>query len=422
MFRHDKCIQMALVCLAALWFGCSASDNSGLDQAAADGQPDAQSPAVRSADMGLAPDMAPIDMAFVPPTELPVVDEEMESFLNDNTQLEGAAVIIVHRDYGVIHRRAYGAFDEDRIYFVASSSKMVAAGIINRLHDDGVLDMNAPVADIVDWGQAHPAITPVQLISNSSGLPGLLSETAWRGHRCQYLFDSELKECAQTIFEAEIAPADQLAEPDTVFDYGGGQWQVAGGVAEIASGKTWAQLFDEIYVQPCGLTSSGFSHQFQFAPEEAPYDFAYPHQFEANLDNLQPTQNPFIEGGLYTTLDDYAALLLMHLRGGLCGLERVHPRETIARMHADRILNTYLGSTGFFGFNGYGMGWWIERIEGGVIVDPGAYGSWPYIDPARNIAVLTVVEADILPEGISLFTRIQPAIEAAIDGIEFPTD
>ena len=143
-------------------------------------------PDSHTVDVGIDPDMSRPDPAFTPPTELPAVDELIKGFLDDNTALEGVAVIVVHRDYGVVHRRAYGAFDEDRVYFVASSSKMVAAGMINRLHDDGVFDMYAPIANIVDWGETHPLITPVQLISNSSGLPGLLSETAYRGHVCQF--------------------------------------------------------------------------------------------------------------------------------------------------------------------------------------------------------------------------------------------
>ena len=149
MFGAIASAKTMVVYILVLVIGCGSSSEtesprnspeSNTTMTAVDGG----SPDSDVSDVGLSVDMAAADTGFVPPTELPMVDEEMESFLNDNTQLDGAAVIIVHRDYGVIHRRAYGAFDEDRIYFVASSSKMVAAGIINRLHDDGVFDMNAP--------------------------------------------------------------------------------------------------------------------------------------------------------------------------------------------------------------------------------------------------------------------------------------
>ena len=341
------------------------------------------------------------------------VDAAVEDFLNANTALEGAAVIIVHGERGVLHRRAYGAFDEERVYFVASSSKMVAAGIINHLHDQGVMDMYAPIVESVDWGRAHPEIQPVHLISNSSGLPGLDSMTAGRGHICQFFSRGSLQECARTIFEAAPDGGDTIVPPDTEFRYGGGQWQVAGGIAERVSGRSWNQLFEEVYATPCGLTSSGFSHQGQFAQE----GFSYPTGFGADINNLAPTENPWIEGGLYTTIDDYGKLLMMHLRGGRCGETTVHPAETIRRMHADRILEEYMGDTGNAILGGYGMGWWVDRSREGVVHDPGAYGSWAYIDHTRNLAVFTVLEATILPEGFGLHNQLRPVIERGVDDL-----
>lgn len=319
-------------------------------------------------------------------------------------------MIVVHRDQGVIHRRAYGAFDEERVYFVASSSKMVAAGIINRLHDDGVMDMYAPIADIVDWGQARPEIKPVHLISNSSGLPGLESTASGSEYLCQFLPTGELQECAQTIFESEPL-ADDVIPPDTEFRYGGGQWQVAGGIAEAASDQSWNELFNEIYAVPCGLESSGFSHQNQFDQEF----LGYPLDFGSNIDNLMPTDNSWIEASMYTTIDDYGKLLMMHLKGGECGMTQVHSAETIERMHADRILETYMGGTGIPILGGYGMGWWVDRNSEGIIHDPGAYGSWAYIDKNRQIAFFTALEASMTPEGFGLFNQIRPVIERAVD-------
>ena len=122
-----------------------------------------------------------------------------------------------------------------------------------------------------------------------------------------------------------------------------------------------------------------------------------------------------MEAGMYTTIDDYGKLLMMHLRGGRCGDTQVHPPETIERMHADRILEAYQGNTDNPFLRGYGMGWWVDRNGEGTIHDPGAYGSWAYIDQSRDLAVFTVLEASILPEGYSLFNRLQSGIERVID-------
>ena len=100
-------------------------------------------------------------------------------------------------------------------------------------------------------GAGNPAITPAQLLSNSSGLVGLLPEPAYAPYGCQFFVMGSLRDCARSIFNSSLDDVDVVA-PDTEFRYGGAQWQVAGAVAEAAAGKPWSQLIEEIYVRPCG--------------------------------------------------------------------------------------------------------------------------------------------------------------------------
>ena len=53
---------------------------------------------------------------------------------------------------------------------------MITAGVLLHLADDGLLDIDAPVAEAVEWGAGNPDVTVAQLLSNSSGLVGLLIE------------------------------------------------------------------------------------------------------------------------------------------------------------------------------------------------------------------------------------------------------
>src|SRR5262245_51911648 len=62
----------------------------------------------------------------------------VESFLAEEG-LEGAGVVLVDREQGVIYERSFGAFSDDRIYLLASSSKMLVAGVLMRLADEGLL-------------------------------------------------------------------------------------------------------------------------------------------------------------------------------------------------------------------------------------------------------------------------------------------
>ncbi len=324
----------------------------------------------------------------------------------DERGLHGAGLVIVHRDDGVIYEDYWGEFDKARISLVASSSKMITAGVLLRLQDDGLLDVDAPVADVVDWGEGNPEITPAQLISNSSGLVGLLPNPGYRPYVCQFIATGSLHDCAASIFTTTADDAD-IAPPDSEFRYGGAQWQVAGAVAEAASGKSWAQLVDEIYVKPCGLETLGYNNHFS---QIGTRGFDYPLPFNSDPSTLKPTDNPNLEGGAYLTTGDYAKLLLMHLRGGMCGDNQVLSAAALDRLHDDRIDDAYDGSAG--PDTGYAMGWWVDR-EGGRIRDPGAYGAVPWLELEDGYGGYLVMEADA-GTGLELAGQLYDLVETAV--------
>jgi CubicO group peptidase (beta-lactamase class C family) len=323
----------------------------------------------------------------------------------DERDLTGAGLVIVHADDGVVHEGYWGDFSADRISLVASSSKMITAGVLLALQDDGLLDIDAPISDVADWGAGNPDITPAQLISNSSGLVGLDSPI-YGPYLCQFIASGTLQECGAAVFETPDDDADIIA-PDTDFRYGGAQWQVAGAVAEVASGMTWAELIDEIYVEPCGLEALGFNNHYT----QILSVFGYPVGFAGDPSSLTATDNPNMEGGAYVTTGDYAKLLLMHLRGGMCGDNQVLSQEALDAMHADRIAVAYDGSAGVE--TGYGMGWWVDR-ESGLISNAGLYGSVPWLDLEDGYGVYLVIEADG-QTGEELAALLEDVIDDAIN-------
>ena len=327
--------------------------------------------------------VADTTLAPAPPArDFSAITSIVQEFVDTNG-LDGAGLVIVDRDDGIVDQQYWGEFSADRVSLIASSSKMITAGVLVRLAQDGLLDMDAPLADVVEWGAGNPAITPAQLLSNSSGLPGLFSAMSTGPYLCQYLPDGDIEDCGATIFQTPDDDAD-VVPPDTEFRYGGAQWQVAGAVAEAVSGKTWDQLIDEIYVQPCGVETLGFNNHWAAAS-----GFDYP----VGLDPTEqpPSDNPNMEGGAYIDAPDYGALLLMHLRGGECENGQPFSAESIDLMHADRTAETYdaSGETG----TGYGMGWWVDRATG-RISDAGAYGSVPWLDLEDGYGAYLVIEAD----------------------------
>jgi len=331
------------------------------------------------------------------------VTTAVQSFVDDN-ELNGAGLIIVHRDDGEIYHEHFGDFTPDRISLIASSSKMISAGVLLKLEEQGLLDMNASVAAITDWS-GNPDITPAHLVSNSSGLVGLGPDLLYAPYICQWTAADDINECAQTVFTTE-ADDDDSVEPDTEFRYGGAQWQVAGAVAEAVSGKSWAELIQEIYVEPCDVDSLGYINI------AAVFSGAgYPTAFGGDPDSVEESANPTIEGGAHITSGDYGKLLLMHLRGGMCGDNQILSQSSLDTMHADRIKAVYDGDA-YGASTGYGMGWWVDR-ETGRISDGGAWGTVPWLDLDDGYGAYIVIE-DASETGGELQDRIEELVHEAV--------
>ncbi len=359
-----------------------------------------------------------------PELDFSAFDTALEAFLLEN-ELEGANVVIVHRDWGVVHQRAFGSFTLDRISLLASASKILSVGVIMRLHDEGVLDIDAPIStyapvasDTVMGWEGDRSMTLAQMLSNSSGMVGLVDDPTYPDYLCQYAFLGTLQSCGRNIYQAD--DADDLVPPDTQFRYGGGQWQLAGAIAELASGKSWAELVQETYVDPCGLETLAYTNQFAQAFADGGVDAAlgYPTFFDGDISVLPFTRNPSIEGGGYTTVADYGEVLLMHLRQGVCSSgERVLSRRSVARRQEDRILAEYNGTSIDPTMPGYGMGWWVSRSEPGVVSDGGAYGAMPWLDVERGYGVMILIEADA-EDGAYARIATKPILDAIFDAAD----
>lgn len=344
------------------------------------------------------------DSGALDPLEFDAFDQALEAAIakhneeNPTVLVRGASAVVVDRTRGVVHQKGYGAYSADRLYLIASSSKILSVGVLMRLADEGKLDLDAPISKYLsDWGSFKQNVTVAQLVSNSSGLPALdeiakaatsmdpAALTRINAHICQYSERGKLSECGRSIYTDPLPENNR--QPDVEFRYGGSQWQLAGAVAEKVSGESWAELVDETYAA-CDVPSLGYTNQFGRQP------FGYPTFFEADADKLPPTENPSIEGGAYVTAPDYGKLLWMHLRGGKCGDTQVLSEAAVARMQKDRVggKDGYAPEVGTRGtIPGYGLGWWVDDAQG-YIADPGAYGAYPVIDAKRGYAYFIVIE------------------------------
>ena len=351
------------------------------------------------------------------PESFSAVTVTVENFITKRN-LNGAGLIVVDRDNGVRYHNHWGEFSTGRISLIASTSKVISAGVLVHLHNQGLLDLEAPIGDVVDYAGRLSDITSAQLLSGSSGIPGLRADDPL--YICMFLPTSSLQECA--IEGLSVAASDpRTIAPDTEFRYGGIQLQIAGAVAEVASGRSWAELIEEIYVEPCDLRSLGYTNPW--IPLGA-ISGSYP-DWDGDLSLLPPTDNPHIGGGAYITTGDYGKLLSMHLNGGTCNGREVLTQSGVDLMQRNRSGEMYGSPVG------YGLGWWTQEIVGyggstakpsdekdvTRLRDPGLYGSTAWIQPEDGFGVYLVVESTS-NVGNQLAQKLYPLVEAAVSMID----
>lgn len=356
--------------------------------------------------------------APVTPKGFAQVSQAVEDFV-DRNGLNGAGLIVVDRDRGVLYHNHWGEFSVDRVSFIASTSKIISAGVLVHLHGREILDLDAPIGDVINYAGSLSDITPAQLLSGSSGIPGLQPDDLL--YICMFLPGSSLQECAAEGLS--VAASDpRTVPPDTEFRYGGIQLQIAAAVAEIASGKKWADLIDEIYVRQCGTSSLGYTNPW--VPLQATGG-GYP-DWDGDVSLLPPTDNPHIGGGAYITTGDYGKLLSMHLNDGKCNGQTVLTPSGVDLMQQNRSGEMYGSPVG------YGMGWWTQSRRspyGGStgedsgnagqqtlrLTDPGLYGSTVWLQPTEGFGAYLVVESTTAV-GQRLARQLYPLVESAVQG------
>ena len=338
----------------------------------------------------------------VPEYDFSTVDARLQQFLDESDRYDGISVTLVDRLQGTVHEAAFGDHATDIVVMLASVSKVPSASLLMALDDDASLDydIDAPIERYLPWPGVYGDRTSGQLVSNTSGIPGLASAANYGPHLCQYATAWQLQDCARLIYAWELPDTEP---PDTSWDYGGSQWHLAAAVAEVVSNSSWRQAFDDYIAGPCQLEVFQYGNMWE--------DLT---RWNGHPDSLEGLDNPSIEGGAISNLQDYAKLLLMHLNGGVCGETRVLSEESVAAMRVDRG-----GKHG----EPYGLGWWIVPAEDGgepyLFWDPGAFGSVVWLDTARMIGGFVAIDVYTsigAPEPIRLVMNdIIPLVAQAVD-------
>lgn len=231
---------------------------------------------------------------------------------------------------------AAGSFDDTVTTPVASASKWVSATVILRLVDQGVLSLDTQTkALLVDrtgqpWSGNLGEATLRHLLSFTTGISG----------------DDTSSELTLSLTEAVHRIHDDLAPtaalPGSFFYYGSTHLRIAARMAEVATGKTWAQIYDEQLRVPLGWAAT-------------------------STYGLSGNPNP--AGTLSCTGREYLRFLMMQLRGGLDGTARILPTGLLDQARSDQWgAGTTIQFSPYAAVDAtkryhYGLGNWLETAD-----------------------------------------------------------
>lgn len=347
--------------------GCSSSDISDI-------------PAVNP-DINLVEFTLPVDIDNSYDTSAITSLLSSDQVIND---AGGGLALILIKDGKLVYRRGFGSFENDinKVVPVASATKWITAGVVARLLDAGLYDLEDRVVDYYPYfdglspapwpepdGFVHDVrfedITIAQLFSHTGGLSNRPEVN--RG----FNLPSIQYAVSQIYFTVPVE-----YDPGTTVHYAGVGMQIVGGVSEIVTEKPWVDIFMDELANPLGMTSTDY--------------YGY-------VSGIVITDNPNVAGSVQTNIDDYMRYLYMIYNNGVFDGVRILSEESVyalthsfsADLPVERSpFESYYSIAPETMFMETGLGNWLfDDIAANplFVVSGGAWGCMPFIDFERNL-------------------------------------
>jgi len=208
---------------------------------------------------------------------------ELEAYLDDltghNPDSPPGLSLVVVKDGEIVYQRGFGLADgprnipatADTVYNQWSMVKPITAVAVLQLHEQGLLDIDDPVADYLPFFEVQyplessETITIRHLLNHSSGLRNNVPEIIGWIH-----FDGD-PELNQTELIKEKLPdyAELDYEPGSQGVYTNVGYMVLTAVIETASGQTYQQYMIDHILEPLGMDQTNWTYTEAMIANEA---------------------------------------------------------------------------------------------------------------------------------------------------------
>ena len=151
--------------------------------------------------------------------------------------------------------------DADTRHQIASNTKTFVAVVVMALRDEGALDIDAPIRDVVTeiaGGGALATVTPRQLLSHSAGI---------QREPLDDVFDS-LTFPERDAFVASLERAQRVMPPQTHFHYSNLGYALLGEAITRLDGGDWFASVQRRILEPLAMTSTTLGYPGGFAADE----------------------------------------------------------------------------------------------------------------------------------------------------------
>lgn len=261
------------------------------------------------------------------------------------------------RAYGVASLRTMQPVTPETLFQIGSISKIFTATLVMRLVDEGLLDLDTPVARYLPdlhlgSEETQDRVTLRHLLSHTSGIEGdRFDDYGWG--------DDAL---AKAI--AEFDSLRQLTPPGELWSYCNSGFNLAGAVIEHQLETSFEAAIKERLLTPLELERSFF-----FAHEAIVHPLAVGH-------SQQPGQAPTVArpyplpravnaaGGIIGSIDDLLRFAAFHLDDGILDGKRHLSQASARAMRAPATAAANFADS-------YGLGWALRNAKGTAIVGHG---------------------------------------------------
>ncbi|WP_327233391.1 serine hydrolase [Streptomyces sp. NBC_01317] len=335
----------------------------------------------------------------------------------DRFAVPGVAVAVV-QDNTVTLCEGFGHADldtgepvtADTHFPLASDTKAFTAATVCLLADEGLLDLDGPVREVLPWFEMHhrhatELVTPRDLLSHRTGLPR--HDLVWFGDN-----PMSLEEITRRLRHLPLSRPLR-----TEWDYNNLGYIAAGHLVEAVTGTSWRDTVTARLLAPLEMSSTVFSVQDPGIRQLAhPYKAAEEGFVRQALPAQATAEKAGPAGGLVSTVADLAQWLLARLGQR----PDVLTAAAVDQLHRPAML----GGISIEMFDeitsvGYGLGCQVESYRGRRIVHHGGnivgFSSDVCLVPGSGIGIAVLTNMD------SSYLRL-PLMYAIIDQLHGDTD